>query len=155
MLVDLYKRWLFEVWGRGDHAVAAEILADDLVDHDALPGQPPGRAGDLWAATAIRTAFPDLAFGLDVCFESGDHVTGRWTMTGTHTGPIAFLGIPPTGRPVAMSGQEIFRARGGRFVEVWHQEGVGAMLGQLELEPPPAILRLAARRSARRYRRGA
>jgi predicted ester cyclase len=154
MLTDLYLRWLNEVWGHGDETAAAELLDENLVDHDAVPGQPAGRAGDLWAAHSVRTAFPDLHFTCDVVFENADLVTGRWTMTGTHTGPLTLLGLPPTGRPVTMSGQEIFRARHGRFVEVWHLENVGALMRGLRLEPPPLILRLAARRSAARYRRG-
>jgi predicted ester cyclase len=154
MLVEMYERWLFEVWGKGDEAVAAELLHADLVDHNAVPGQPKGREGDLWAARSVRTAFPDLRFSLDVSFEHDDLVTGRWTMTGNHTGPLELLGLPPTGRPVSMSGQEIFRARDGQFVEVWHLEDIGSLMRSLHLEPPKAMLRLAARRSARQYRRG-
>jgi predicted ester cyclase len=153
MVTDLYLRWLNEVWGAGDYAVADEVLDEHLVDHNRLPGQPEGRAGDVWAAGMIRTAFPDLRFTADVVFESGDLVTGRWTMTGTQTGPLAMLGLPPTGRPVVMTGQEIFRAADGRFVEVWHQEDLPGVLGQLGLQPPVAMLKLAARSSARRYRR--
>ncbi len=52
-----------------------------------------------------------------------------------------------------MTGQEIFRERDGKLAEVWHQEDAPGMLRQLGLEPPTAIMRLAARRSARRYRR--
>jgi SnoaL-like polyketide cyclase len=74
-------------------------------------------------------------------------------MTGTNTGPFDLFGLPPTGRPVTMTGQEIFRAEAGKFAELWHLEDVPGMLRQLGLEPPPAIMRLAARRSARRYRR--
>lgn len=153
MLVDMYRRWLFEVWGKGDEAVAMELLAEDLLDHSRVPGQPYGRAGDLWAARSVRTAFPDLRFRVDVAFEQGDLVTGRWTMTGTHTGPLDIIGIPPTGRPVEMSGQEIFRARDGAFVEVWHLEDIGALMRSLQLQPPAAMMRLAAWMSARRYRR--
>jgi predicted ester cyclase len=153
MLVDLYKRWLFEVWGAGDETVAEEILDEHLIDHSPVPGQPSGRAGDLWAARAVRKAFPDLRFTVDVAFECDDLVTGRWTMTGTHTGPLDLIGLPPTGRPVTMSGQEIFRARDGRFVEVWHLEDVSALMRGLELEPPKLMLRMAAARSARRYKR--
>jgi SnoaL-like polyketide cyclase len=80
-------------------------------------------------------------------------VAGRWTMTGTNTGTFDLFGLPPTGRPVTMTGQEIFRARGGKFAEVWHQEDAPGMLRQLGLEPPQAIMRLAARRSALRFRR--
>jgi predicted ester cyclase len=152
-LVDMYKRWLYEVWGNGDYAVANQLLAEDLIDHNTVPGQPAGRAGDLWAAQNVRTAFPDLVFSLDVGFEHDDLVTGRWTMTGTHTGPLEMLGLPPTGRPVVMSGQEIFRARDGLFVEVWHLDDIGSLMRSLELEPPPVMLKMAARRSARRYRK--
>ncbi len=43
MLTDLYRRWLLEVWGRRDEAVAEELIHPDLVDHNAAPGQPAGR----------------------------------------------------------------------------------------------------------------
>ena len=149
----MYRRWLYEVWGEGRFDVAQELIATDLVDHNALPGQPAGRAGDEWAAKAIRKAFPDLVFTADVVISDGDFVVGRWTMTGTHTGVIDFMDLPPTGRPVTMTGQEIFRVQDGRFVEVWHQEGVPDMLSQLGLDPPPMMARLAAKRSAKKYKR--
>ena len=60
MLVEMYQRWLFEVWGKGDESVARELLHADLIDHNALPQQPKGREGDQWAARAIRKAFPDV-----------------------------------------------------------------------------------------------
>ena len=50
MLVEMYQRWLFEVWGKGDYAAATSLLHQDLVDHNSVPGQPSGRDGDLWAA---------------------------------------------------------------------------------------------------------
>jgi predicted ester cyclase len=154
MLVEAYNRWLYEVWGKGDEVAARELVHEDLIDHNPLPGQPPGREGDLWAARAVRKAFPDLRFVLDVAFEQNDLVTGRWTMTGTHTGSFDLLGgLPATGRPITMSGQEIFRARDGQFTEVWHAEDIGALQRALDLEPPTVMLHLAARISARRYRR--
>jgi hypothetical protein len=72
---------------------------------------------------------------------------------GDHTGVMDLFRLPPTGRAVIMTGQEIFRVANGKFTEVWHQEDVPGMLSQLGLEPPPLMLRPAARRSARRYRR--
>jgi hypothetical protein len=53
----MYTRWLLEVWGAGDFALANELLAEDLIDHNSVPGQPKGRAGDVWAARSVRTAF--------------------------------------------------------------------------------------------------
>ena len=152
-LESMYRRWLAEVWGEGRTEVAKELIADDLVDHNPLPGQPPGIEGHDWAAAMIRRAFPDLRFSADVVTSDGEFVSGRWTMTGTNTGTFDLFGLPPTGRAVTMTGHEIFRAQDGKLAEIWHQEDVPGMLRQLELEPPPAIMRFAARRSARRYRR--
>jgi len=51
---------------------------------------------------------------------------------------------------VIVSGQEIFRARDGVFVEGWQVEDIGALLRPLGLEGHP-VLRRAALRSARRF----
>src|ERR1700761_4641195 len=152
-LESAYRRWLSEVWGQGRTDAASELIADNLIDHNPYPGQPPGLEGHNWAIAMVRKAFPDLAFTPDVVISDGEYVTGRWTMTGTNTGTFDLFGLPPTGRPITMTGQEIFRADGGKFAEIWHQEDIPGLLSQLGLEPPPAIMRLAARRSARKYRR--
>ncbi|HUJ07175.1 MAG TPA: ester cyclase [Streptosporangiaceae bacterium] len=152
-LKAMYLRWLSEEWGQGDYSVADELIAEDLIDHNPMPGQPAGRAGEVWMAKMIRAAFPDARFQADVVVSDGEYVAGRWTMTATNTGRFELFGLPPTGRPVTMTGQEIFLVRDGKFAEVWHQEDVPGMLAALGLEPPPAMMRLAARRSARRYRR--
>jgi predicted ester cyclase len=149
-----YRRWLLEVWGAGCYELLDEVFAEDLLDHNRATGQPAGRAGDEWAARIVRAAFPDLRFTIDVCLAEGDLVTGRWTMTGTNTGPLAFFDLPPTGRPVTMTGQEIFRVDDGRVREIWHVEDIGTMLDHLGLTPPRRVMRLAAQMSARRFRRG-
>ena len=95
----------------------------------------------------------DLSFLPDLVMSDGEFVVGRWTMTGTNTGTMDLFALPPTGRPVTMTGQEVFRAEGGLFVEVWHQEDLPGMLTQLGLQPPPVVMRLAARQSAWRFRR--
>ena len=154
-LESLYRRWLSQVWEDGRTDVASELMAEDLIDHNPYPGQPPGLAGHNWAVAMVRRAFPDLRFTADVVVCSGPFVAGRWTMTGTNTGVFDLFKLPPTGRPVTMTGQEIFRAHDGKLAEVWHQEDTPGMLRQLGLEPPATIIRLAARRSARRYRRQA
>ncbi len=152
-LTALYRRWLAEVWSNGGFDVSAEVLAEDLGDHNPMPGQPAGRAGHDYATKMVRAAFPDAHFTADVVVSDGEFVAGRWTMTGTNTGPFELYGFPPTGRPVTMTGQEVFRYAGGHFVEVWHCEDVPGMLTQLGLEPPRFAMRMAARRSARRYRK--
>ncbi len=152
--VALYRRWLEEIWDQGHYEVADQIIAEDLIDHTPMKDAPPGRAGDIWAAKTIRTAFPDMHFTIDVVFADDEYVTGRWTMTGTHTGTFTPMDVPATGRPLTIGGQEIWRVRDGRLSEVWHMEDIPAMLEQLRLGPPPKfIIKASARRSARQYRR--
>ena len=138
-LESLYRRWLSEVWGQGRTDVAGELMAEDLIDHNPYSGQPPGLDGHNWAVAMVRRAFPDLRFTADVVVSDGPFVAGRWTMTGTNTGIFDLFGLPPTGRPVTMTGQEIFRTQDGKVAEIWHQEDAPGMLRQLGLEPPPVI----------------
>jgi len=57
-------------------------------------------------------------------------------VTDTNTGIFDLFGLPPTGRPVTMTGQEIFRAHDGKLTKVWHQEDAPGMLRQLALTAP-------------------
>jgi len=102
-LESMYRRWLSEVWGQGNTDVARELMAEDVIDHNPYPGQPPGLAGHNWAVAMVRRAFPDLRFTSDVVVSDGQFVVGRWTMTGTNTGTFDLFGLPPTGRPVTMT----------------------------------------------------
>jgi hypothetical protein len=57
----MYRRWLDEIWGAGNYAVAHELLAEDLVDHNTVPGQPATGADDQAAGQAQRPPVPQGA----------------------------------------------------------------------------------------------
>jgi predicted ester cyclase len=75
-----------------------------------------------------RSAFPDMAFTVNLLVESGDLVVSNWTVRGTHTG-TAFFDVAPSGEAVEINGTAILRIRDGRIVEHWGgphcQEGLG------------------------------
>ena len=53
-------------------------------------------------------------------------VVGRWTASGTHTGPWG--AIEPTGTTVSFSGVNIFRFAAGKVAEIWnHRDDLGLM----------------------------
>ncbi|MCX5044709.1 ester cyclase [Aldersonia sp. NBC_00410] len=102
----------------------------------------------------MRKALLDMHFDKDVVFADEGYVTRRWPMTASNTGPIELFGIPPTGRPVTMGGQEIFKVTDGKLAEAWHCEDIPTMLQQLRLGLPPTfVMKASARRSASQYRR--
>ena len=113
----LAKRFYEEVLNHGDLAVIDDLIADELVEHEELPGIPPGREGVRAWATLMRRAFPDLVVSINQMIASGDEVWVHITMRGTQDGP--FMDIPPTGKRVEISGIDRVRVRNGKAVEHW------------------------------------
>ncbi len=124
---SLVRRFYEEVWAKGNFEFASEVFADDYVRHDLRATQAtPGPAGQARIARDFRTAFPDLHWDVDMVLADGEMVVGRWTASGTHTGPWGAIG--PTGKAVTFSGVNIFRFGGGRVVEIWnHRDDLGLM----------------------------
>ena len=79
-------------------------------------------------------AFPDLTMQVDDIFGASDKVVVRFTLTGTNTGTL--FGLPPTGRPVVMTGIGIYRfAPNGKIVEEWYENDAIGQMRQLGLLP--------------------
>src|SRR3712207_5312406 len=96
-----------EVWDKGDEATLEEVFAEDVVDHGAIPGQPPGREGHKYQVRLFRSAVPDLHVTAEDIFSEGDKVAYRWTGRGTHEGEL--MGIAPTGKAVTFRGIDVLR----------------------------------------------
>ena len=105
--------------------MADDVFAHDYVRHDLRATQAaPGPEGQKQIARAFRTAFPDLAFDVEVVVAEDDYVAARWTASGTHTG--RWGDVEATGRLVSFSGVNIFRFEDGRVVEIWnHRDDLG------------------------------
>jgi steroid delta-isomerase-like uncharacterized protein len=63
----------------------------------------------------MRSAFPDLFFGIEEQIAEGDKVLTRFEWTGTHRSE--FLGVPATGKPVKVWGMVIDGFQDGRIKE--------------------------------------
>ncbi|MDQ3855881.1 MAG: ester cyclase [Chloroflexota bacterium] len=127
------RRFYEELWSQGNLDAIPELIAEDFVDHHPLPGVPPGREGLAALVVMWRTAFPDMRETVEDLIAKEDKVVGRFTMRGTHSGE--FMGIPPTGRRVTMSGIDIVRVAGGKIVEFWYGEHLLELLQQLGAVP--------------------
>ena len=125
-----------EATNQGELDVLDELVVEDYVEHDPVPGQKPGRAGLKEAYTMFNTPFPDLRFVFDDVIAEGDLVVGRGVISGTHEGE--FFGIPATGRRITVTGIGIDRVVGCRVAERWLEYDQLGMLQQLGVLPPPA-----------------
>lgn len=128
-------RYIFEeIENKGNLAVADEIFANDFVNHTPF-GNMHGPEGAKQFATMLRTAFPDLHINIEDQIAEGDKVASRWTAIGTHQG--TFQGLPPTGRPIEITGMVITRIANGKIVEQWGNPDLLSMMQQLGAIPEP------------------
>jgi steroid delta-isomerase-like uncharacterized protein len=74
-------------------------------------------------------AFPDLRWTIRDMVAEDDRVMCLSTWTGTHHGP--FLGVPATGRAVAVEAWMLDRCRGGRMTESRIIMDIAGLLAQL------------------------
>lgn len=74
----------------------------------------------------VRQTYPDLHISIERQIAEGEWVVTCITARGTHKG--SWLGIKPTGKPVAFTGVNIDRVVGGLIVE---HGGAANMLGPL------------------------
>jgi predicted ester cyclase len=81
------------------------------------------------------SAFPDMKLAVEDEVAEGDQVVTRWVMHATHKGDL--MGIPATGRQVAMSGISIDRVAEGKIVEHWGEFDMLGLMQQLGVVPTP------------------
>jgi len=131
--IAIARRLMDEVWGHGQVELLDEIMVEDVIDHGA-EGQSGGRQAVKDAVRMIRGAFPDLQTVESDIVAQGDKVVRRWVNEGTHAG--SFLGLPPTGNHIRVTGINIERIVGGRIVEYWHNFDMLGWLEQLGVAIP-------------------
>jgi predicted ester cyclase len=71
-----------------------------------------------------------MTLTIDDVVTEGDRVAFRGTLRGTHCGE--FLGVPATGRTVAVAIMDIIRVEGGLIVEHWGGPDLYDLARQLE-----------------------
>jgi steroid delta-isomerase-like uncharacterized protein len=126
-------RQIYEAFDSGDAALLDPVIAEDCVDHDPAPDQPPGREGLRAFIGAMHAGFPDFRLSAEEMFAAGDRVVARFLIRGTHTG--TFMGMPPSGRPIEVKGIDIVRFEGGVAVEHWGMFDTLTMLQQVGAVP--------------------
>jgi steroid delta-isomerase-like uncharacterized protein len=132
----IIQRFIDEVINHGRYDVCDDIVAEDFLELDPLPGQRQGREGLKEVIAMLRSAFPDIHWVTDESISSGDKVVTRFTWTGTHRGN--FLGIPATGRPVTVKGVVIDRLVNSRMTDSRILMDTFSLMMQLGVIPQPA-----------------
>ena len=129
------QAFLEEVINQGRLERANDLVKEDFVELDPLPGQEQGREGLKAVLAGLRASFPDWHWTVQEMVAEGDKVVTRFTWTGTHRGP--FLGIPPTGKSVAVKGVVIDLLENGLMSESRILMDTMGLMQQLGVVPGP------------------
>ncbi len=130
----LVRRFDAEVWNGRNPSQVEELFAASHIFRAA--GNPPlDREGHRQMIAHFQDAFPDGHNTSEELLAEGDTVVQRWTFRGTHHG--AFQGIPPTGKPVTLTGISIWQVESGKIVESWHELDTLGLMHQLGVISAP------------------
>jgi steroid delta-isomerase-like uncharacterized protein len=127
--IAIVRRLTDEGFVGGKVEVVDDVVAENCIDHDPMPGQAPGRAGQRQTCQMVVDGLSDRSID-DEVFASGDRVVENWTFRGTHTGD--FLGVPATGKQLTVRAIEIWRLADGLIVERWGVLDVADLMEQLQ-----------------------
>lgn len=94
-------------WDRGELDALDELLSPDYRRRSSSDEEGLTRDEFKASITATRSAFPDLVTHVEDVLVEGDRAAVRWRSVGTHE--HSFLGVPPTGRAVEVSGATFAR----------------------------------------------
>ena len=134
-LVERYYREVMTL-GQGDTIKFDEFVAKDAVLHNSYPNPPVGP--DAWKERVriFTTSFSDVEITLGEVLAEGDSVATQMIYRGTHTGE--FLGVPPSGKRVAVDEIQIMRIRDGMIVERRSVIDMISLLAQIGATEIPA-----------------
>ncbi len=136
---EVIQAFIEEVLNQKNLNRANDLVKEDFVELDPLPGQAQGREGLKAILRVLWSAFPDMHWTVNEMVAEGEKVVTRFVWTGTHRG--AFLGIPATGKSVEVKGVVIDRLENGKMADsriLMDTMGLMQQLGVIPGPPPPA-----------------
>lgn len=130
----IVRQFWQEGWEQGNQAVFDEICAGDFVNHDPnVPEVIDLESYKQHVALHVSAFRADKAVEIDEMVAQGDEVAVRWTWRATHEG--AYMGIPPSGSQLTLTGMTFHRLAEGKVAENWHQYDALGFMQQLGVVP--------------------
>jgi steroid delta-isomerase-like uncharacterized protein len=132
-------RSTYECINAGDLDGFGELLSEDFVEHDEIPGLPPTKEGVLAYFGSLLISFPDLRMDVEDLIASGNKAVARVKASGTHQGE--FMRVPPTGKAVEIQLIDIMSFDdAGLVTGHWGVADLLSLMQQLGVVPagPPA-----------------
>lgn len=129
--IALAKRWFTDLpQGLND------LITPDFTIEHGMGADLTTRQDVLNRLQAIATAVPHSTHEYELTLTQDDYVVLRWHGDGTFSAP--YLGHPPTGEPVHLSGIHIFHITCGKINQIWAETNLFEVHLQLLGQAAPA-----------------
>jgi steroid delta-isomerase-like uncharacterized protein len=120
---------LYDRVNAADFDVVEEVLSEDFIEHEEVPGLAPTRAGVRQMFEMFHASFKGATFEVDDVIADGDKVSVRGRLTGIHR--AEFMGVPASGNAINVGLSDYFRVADGMVREHWGVMDTGALMQQL------------------------
>ena len=131
----LVQRFYDEIINQKNLAALDQFVSPNAINHTVPTGLPQGPSQFLGMHL---NAFPDVNATVEDLLADGDRVIARVSIRGTQHG--AFGSIHARGKPITVTGINIFRIVNGKMVEHWGLVDRLSALQQLGIVPAPGQL---------------
>ncbi len=129
------RRFYEEVLNRQNLDAIEQFVNPDYTGHSFPPGLPAGPAGLRAFLGLFFSAFPDGHVVVEDMFAEGDRTAARLVFKGTHQGE--FMGVPPTGKQIAVPSIDLARFENGKISDHWGGPDQMFLMMQLGAIPAP------------------
>jgi predicted ester cyclase len=129
-------RRFYEAFEANDESALKEVLTPNLAAYSHGGPGPQNREAHVQGIRMWNAAFDETHFTIEEQVAEGDKVATRVTMRSVHNRGD-FQGLPPTGKPIAMTGISIEHIKDGKIVERRVNSDMLGVMQQLGLLPPP------------------
>ena len=126
---EIVNRMVMECQSAGDLSLIDEFFSPDFVNHALFPGTSTDREGVRMLFALFHEVFDGFHVEIHEHLAEGDKVFTYKTLHGTHR--AEFLGVPATGKTVAIDVMDVLRVEGGKLVEHWNVVDVAGLMRQL------------------------
>jgi len=130
----IVRRYLDEVFAKGNLDAAPEVFAPDYVEQDpASDGEIRGHEGVRRDLLTYQSAFSSIDITVEDQIAEDDRVATRVTFRATHVEEV--FGVAPSGNRVTVTGMVIHRLSDGKLVEGWWNWDTLGLLQQIGAIP--------------------
>jgi predicted ester cyclase len=129
------RHFIDDVWNSGKLAPINDIVTRNFTYQCPLrPDSITGREAFTQWIASVRSAFSNFRLtSLGYLIGEGEQVSGRWRMSGVHTGTL--LHLEPTYREFSIEGISLYRFADEEISEMWMSYDLFSLMHQLDLTP--------------------